>query len=154
MWDKPSSQAVSSAESSSFRWLASRCRMMGAGRRLMSCDFSSSHDGRKEWIYRFETGTGRAGRITVKRSSLPFARLQTALRLRPRRALSSAEATGEIIRLYSDDKMPKALFRFCSHRPFRFCSHHDNNQFVACGSVIIVFMHKLCATPARQSAGG
>ena len=29
-------------------------------RRLMSCDFSSPQDGRKEWIYRFETGSGRA----------------------------------------------------------------------------------------------
>jgi hypothetical protein len=101
--------------------------MMGVGRRLISCDFSSPQDGRKEWIYRFETGSGRAGRTTVKRSSLPFARLQAALRLRPRRALSSAEATNELTDQQSDDNPPKALFRYCSHRPFRFCSHHDRN---------------------------
>ena len=39
-------------------------------------------------IYRFETGTGRGipGHRGKARSSLPSARLQTALRLRPRRA--------------------------------------------------------------------
>ncbi len=41
---------------------------------------------RGKWIFRSETGTGRACRAAMKRPSLPFARLQAALRLRPRRA--------------------------------------------------------------------
>jgi len=45
--------------------------------------------------------------------------------LRPRRALSSAEATAEITPHQKDDKMPKALFHFCPHSPVHFCSHHD-----------------------------
>jgi hypothetical protein len=53
-------------------------------------------NGNGEGIFRFGTGTGRACRAAVKQPSLTFARLRTALRLRPRRALSSAEATKEI----------------------------------------------------------
>jgi hypothetical protein len=44
------------------------------------------------WIYRFAADTGRASRAGAGQPDLPFIRLQTALRLRPRRALSSAEA--------------------------------------------------------------
>lgn len=44
-----------------------------------------------------ELAPAGACRAAVKRPGLPFARLQTALRLRPRRALSSAEATAETI---------------------------------------------------------
>ena len=33
--------------------------MSGAGRRLISCSFSSAQDVRGKWIYRFGTGTGR-----------------------------------------------------------------------------------------------
>ena len=67
-----------------------------------------------------------ACRAAGERPSLPFARLQAALRLRPRRALSSAEATGDSICCLLVDKRPKALFSFCSHRPVSFCSHHDS----------------------------
>ena len=42
-----------------------------------------------------ELAPAGACRTTVKRSGLPFARLQAALRLRPRRALSCAEARPE-----------------------------------------------------------
>ena len=53
-----------------------------------------------------------ACRATAKQPGLPFARLRTALRLRPRRALSSAEAAKD----YTDQKCPdnrvKPLFSF------------------------------------------
>jgi hypothetical protein len=44
------------------------------------------------WIDRIERMPARASRAAVWRPDWPFIRLQTALRLRPRRALSSAEA--------------------------------------------------------------
>ena len=43
---------------------------------------------------------------------LPFISLQTALRLRPRRALSSAEATEEATAIRSTGNRATALFRF------------------------------------------
>ena len=66
--------------------------MKGAGIRLISCVFSSSQDNRRE--VDFSRGSlkrqGHAG--LANQPDLPFASLQAALRLRPRRALSSAEA--------------------------------------------------------------
>jgi len=59
-------------------------------------------------------------RATARQPDLPFIRLQTALRLRPRRALSSAEAAKEVTHHQLPDNRLKALFRFCSHRPVRF----------------------------------
>ena len=54
---------------------------------------------------------GHAG-LAGGQPDLPFARLQTALRLRPRRALSSAEATGETTALYPGGNSTTPLFRF------------------------------------------
>src|SRR5262245_21172677 len=51
----------------------------------------------ERWIYRYETDTGsfgQPGRALRPEPQLPFIWLQTALGLRPRRALSSAGATG------------------------------------------------------------
>ena len=62
---------------------------------------------------------GHAG-LAGGQPDLPFARLQTALRLRPRRALSSAEATGQTTELRSGGNRPRPLFRFCSHSTVRF----------------------------------
>jgi hypothetical protein len=45
-------------------------------------------------------------------AGLPYVRLQTALRLRPRRALSSAEALGEATELRPGGNSPRSLFRF------------------------------------------
>ena len=53
---------------------------------------------------------GHAG--LANQPDLPFARLQTALRLRPRRALSSAEATDEATEVPLADNSSAALFRF------------------------------------------
>ena len=65
-----------------------------------------------EWIFRFEAGTGRASRTAVKRPSLPFARPRSALRLRPRKALSS----GKTAKNYTDQNHAgngvKVLFSF------------------------------------------
>jgi hypothetical protein len=59
-----------------------------------------------------ELAPAGAGRAAVKPPGLPFARLQAALRLRPRRALSSAEATCEATQQRTVGNSPKALFRF------------------------------------------
>ena len=53
-----------------------------------------------------------ACRAAVKQPSLPSARLQAALGLRPRRALSSAEATNETIIHPLAGKGAQALFHF------------------------------------------
>ena len=79
---------------------------------------------------RLRTGTGRACRVAAKQPGLPFARLQAALGLRPRRALCSAEATTEIISPSSNGKGTSRLFHFCSHGPVHFCSHHDTHNTV------------------------
>ena len=47
------------------------------------------------WVFRFEADAGgmvKPGRVVEARPGPPSIRLQSALRLRPRRALSSAEA--------------------------------------------------------------
>src|ERR1017187_1717799 len=68
----------------------------------------------------------RASRAARRQPDWPFIRLESALRWRPRRALSSAEATNEPTGLNRVGNRAEALFRFCSHRPVRFCSHHDS----------------------------
>jgi hypothetical protein len=78
-------------------------------------------------FFAFElTPAGGPARRWEATAELPSVRLQTALRLRPRRALSSAEATGETTELCPHGNSPGSLFRFCSHSPVRFCSHHDS----------------------------
>ena len=86
--------------------------MKGAGKRLISCDFSSGQTSRRQvdfslWNLKRQ---GHAG--LANQPDLPFARLQTALRLRPRRALSSAEATDETTQVLTTGNSPTALFRF------------------------------------------
>ena len=63
-------------------------------------------------FFAFELIPAGASRAAVKRPDRPFIRLQTALRLRPRRALSSAEATGEITSGQTSGKRLGALFSF------------------------------------------
>ena len=67
--------------------------MMGAGRRLIRCSFHSREAAKRRWIERFEIDPGRACRATPEAQlGPPFVSFQAALRLRPRRAISSPEA--------------------------------------------------------------
>ena len=59
-----------------------------------------------------ELETAGACRADRSPPDLPFARLQAALRLRPRRALSSAEATDEITETRRTGNRVGSLFRF------------------------------------------
>jgi len=87
--------------------------MNGAGRRLISCDFSSDQNIRRKvdvslWNLKRQ---GHAG--LANQPDLPFARLQAALRLRPRRALSSAEAPASLPAGPGSKRgLAHALFRF------------------------------------------
>ena len=75
---------------------------------------------RRKWIFRFKTGTGRADQIAAERPGLPFARLRTALRLRPRRALASAEVNTENISQPLTGRGASPLFHFYSHHDREF----------------------------------
>ena len=66
----------------------------GCGKPMSELKFFMARKIAERWILRFGTDSGRrAGPAAgAPPPSLPYVRLQTALRLRPRRALSSAEA--------------------------------------------------------------
>jgi hypothetical protein len=66
----------------------------------------------KDGFIALELAPAGACRAAWMQPSLPFARLQAALRLRPRRALSSAEATGKTTLPHPSDKRLQALFSF------------------------------------------
>ena len=66
----------------------------------------------EEGFIALELAPAGACPAALRRPSLPFARLQAALRLRPRRALSSAEATDEFIEDSFLRNGGRALFHF------------------------------------------
>ena len=66
--------------------------MKGADRRLINWRFHRSKITQSRGFIALRLIPAGASRAAVGRPDRPFIRLQTALRLRPRRALSSAEA--------------------------------------------------------------
>jgi hypothetical protein len=75
--------------------------------------FHSRKDVKEGWIYRFETGSGRACRAAVKAAQPAVCQTSAGARvLRPRRALSSAEATDKLTVFILSGNGTKTLFRF------------------------------------------
>ena len=79
-----------------------------------------------------------ARRATLRRPALPLIRLQSALRLRPRRALSSAEVAQDYHLQDTEQgghfRSPVLLARpVLLTTPVRFCSHRDNQKTVSSG---------------------